>query len=227
MVHAEDGAVRFKGNAGGEFMKRAWLWLLFLPGLGAAGDHIDAFGLRWRVPTAADWKVENTADGPVLQLLVPRPSLAPRRPSQFALAETPDFIKVTLEAEVKKEPAALRNRHTSVMIAYAWRDPDHFNYAHISVDSSEEQPVHNGIFHVFGSDRVRISPRQGPGTLLEEKWYPVRLVYDGRSGECTVWVDGKTSPSLHAVDKTLGAGKVGLGSFFDMGSFRNVKIRGE
>src|SRR5690349_10426797 len=162
-------------------MSSRWFLLLFLPGLCAAGDRIEAFGLRWRVPMAADWKVENTAEGPVLQLLMARPSVAPRRPSQFAVAETPDFIKVTLEAEVKKEPAALRNRHTSLMIAFAWRDQDHFNYAHISVDSSEEQPVHNGIFHVSGGDRERISPRQGPGTLLEEKWYPVRLVYDGRS----------------------------------------------
>ena len=200
---------------------------LVAAGVCTAADTIEAFGLRWQVPIAADWKVENIDGAPVLQLLVSRPSTQPRRPTQFALAETPDFIKVTVEAEMKKEPATLRNRHTSLMIAYAWRDPDHFNYAHLSVDSSEKQAVHNGIFRVDGGDRVRISPREGPGTLLEEKWYKVRLVYDGRSGEVTVWVDGKTSPSLHAVDTTFKAGRVGIGSFFDLGSFRNVKIVGE
>jgi hypothetical protein len=192
-----------------------------------AGDAIEAFGLKWQVPVATDWKLEDAHGLPVLQLLVPRPSEHPRRPTQFALARTPDFLKVTVEAEMKKEPAELRNRHTSLMIAYAWRDPDHFNYAHISVDSSEGQPHHNGIFHVDGGDRVRISPQAGPGTLLEEKWYPVRLVYDGRNGEVTVWVDGKTSPSLHAVEPKFKAGRVGIGSFFDLGSFRNVKISGE
>ena len=196
-------------------------------GVCSAADSIEAFGLRWQVPIAADWKLEKLEGAPVLELLVPRPSTQPRRPTQFAVAETPDFIKVTVEAEVKKEPAALRNRHTSLMIAYAWRDADHFNYAHLSVDSSETQAVHNGIFHVDGGDRVRISPREGPGSLLEDKWYPVRLVYDGRRGEVTVWVDGKTSSSLHAVDPTFKAGRVGIGSFFDMGSFRNVKIHGE
>src|SRR5690348_5033358 len=196
-------------------------------GVCQAADTIEAFGLRWQVPVAADWKLEKLAGVPVLQLLVPKPSTEPRRPTQFAVAETPDFIQVTVEAEVKKEPAALRNRHTSLMIAYAWRDANHFNYAHLSVDSSEKQPVHNGIFHVDGGDRVRISPRQGPGTLLEERWYPVRLVYDGHKGEVTVWVDGKTSSSLHAVDPAYKAGRVGIGSFFDMGSFRNVKISGE
>jgi hypothetical protein len=200
---------------------------LALAGVCPAADIIDVFGLRWQVPIAADWKVENLEGAPVLQLLVPRPSTEPRRPTQFAVAETPDYIKVTLEAEMKKEPAALRNRHTSLMIAYAWRDANHFNYAHISFDSSETQAVHNGIFHVDGGDRVRISPRQGPGTLLEEKWYKVRLVYDGHRGDVTVWVDGQTSPSLHAVEPTFKAGRVGIGSFFDLGSFRNVRITGE
>jgi hypothetical protein len=192
----------------------------------AGSDAIDAFGLHWRVPIAADWKIEDAAGGPVLHLLVPRPSLAPRRPTQFALAETPDFLRVTVEAEMKKEPAAARNRHTSLMIAYAYRDADHFNYAHLSVDSGQEAAQHNGIFHVDGGDRVRISPREGPGAFDQEKWYQVKLVYDGRTGEVQVWVDGKTSPSLHATDTTLRAGKVGIGSFFDLGSFRHVKIQG-
>lgn len=185
-----------------------------------AADTIEAFGLSWQVPTASDWKFANGT----LELLVPKPSLHPRRPSQFAVAQTPDLLHVTLEAEVKKEPAGQRNRHTSLMIAYAWRDPDHFNYAHLSIDSPVTQEVHNGIFHVGGGDRVRISPREGPGTLLEEKWYAVKLVYDGSTGEVTVWVDAKTYPSLHAVEPTLKAGKVGIGSFFDMGEFRNVRI---
>lgn len=189
----------------------------------AAADTIEAFGRRWTVPIAADWRV----DGPVLELLVPRPSTQPRRPTQFAIADTPDYITVTLEAEMKKEPASTRNRHTSLMIAYAYRDADHFNYAHLSVDSPVEQAVHNGIFHVYGGDRVRISPQEGPGTLLEERWYKVRLVYDGRKGDVRVFVDGKTYPSLHAVDLSLKAGKIGIGSFFDMGSFRNVKITGQ
>ena len=55
----------------------------------------------------------------------------------------------------------------------------------------------------------------------------MRLVYDGRTGKVEVFVDGQTSPSLRAYDLSLGAGKVGLGSFFDTGEFRNVKIHGQ
>src|SRR5438128_940265 len=84
-------------------------------------DTIRAFGLDWTVPMASDWKVES--DG-TLQLLVPKPSTQPRRPTQFAVAQTPDYIEVTLEADVKKEPEALRKRHTSLMFAFAYKDPD-------------------------------------------------------------------------------------------------------
>ena len=208
-------------------MRRSILILTLCAASAGAADPINVFGLRWQVPVAADWKVTSPNGVPTLELLVPRPATQPRRPTQFALADTPDYIRVTVEAEVKKEPEAARQRRTSLMIVYAWRDPDHFNYAHLSVDTAKQQPVHNGIFHVYGGDRVRISSQDGPATLASEDWHKVRLVYDGRTGKLEVFVNGLTSPSMQATDTTLSAGKVGLGSFFDLGQFRRVKITGE
>lgn len=203
------------------------LLLLILAALAAEGaDFLEAFGYRWRVPVAGDWRVSGSGPAQVLELLVPRPGLQPRRPTQFALAETPDFLKVTFEAEVKKEPEGERHRRTSLILVYAWRDEAHFNYAHLSVDSAAEVAVHNGIFHVYGGERVRISPAEGPPALTSEDWHRVRLVHDGTTGRVDVWVNGRLLPALQAVDLSLRSGKVGLGSFFDLGSFRNVKIEG-
>src|SRR5438874_11143905 len=114
-------------------MVRSIVVLLVAIACSEAADTIQAFGLCWTVPITADWRV----DGPVLELIVPRPSEHPRRPTQFAIADTPDYITVTIEAEMKREPAAVRNRRNSLMIASAYRDADHFNYAHLSVDSAE------------------------------------------------------------------------------------------
>ncbi|HUQ94394.1 MAG TPA: family 16 glycoside hydrolase [Bryobacteraceae bacterium] len=191
--------------------------------LSAPAEVLEAFGLHWDVPAASDWRFQNN----VLHLLVPRPSTHPRRPSQFALAQTPSYTKVTFEAEMQPEPKAIRNRRNSLILVYAWRDQDHFNYAHLSVDSAREAAVHNGIFHVYGGDRVRISSQDGPGTLTDGRWHQVKLVYDGSTGRVDVWVNGQTSPSLRAVDMSLGAGKIGIGSFFDTGTFRNVRISGK
>jgi hypothetical protein len=187
----------------------------------AAGppQSIEAFGHRWRVPIAADWAVEGSGKDQVLRMLVARPSTAPRRPTQFALADAPPFEEVTIEAEVKRDGGSL-------ILVYAWRDENHFNYAHLSVDAPASQPVHNGIFHVYGGDRVRISNENGPGALPSTDWTPVKLVYSARSGEVRVEVGGKQFPSLRGIDLSLGAGRVGIGSFFETAQFRNVRIRG-
>ena len=199
---------------------KALLVLLFALSAVAA-DTIDVFGHKWAVPAAADWKVEQEGGKQVLRLsgVGPRDP-KPRRPVQFALAETEPFQKATIECDVKRDGGSL-------ILVYAYRDEAHFNYAHLSVDAAKKQPVHNGIFHVYGGDRVRISSDEGPASLpSDQEWFRVRLDYDGTTGAVKVLVNGKENQSLRAVDMSLGAGKVGIGSFFEKGLFRNVKITG-
>lgn len=198
-------------------MRRVMTLLLFAAGL-AGADTVEAFGFRWTVQSAKDWAVE----GDELRLLRPGepPPGQPRRPQKYALAETEPFRTVTLEAEV------LRNGRSLVLI-YAWQDEGHYNYAHISSDPAEKVHVHNGMFHIFGGERVRISLLEGPPSLPSREWTPVRLVFDGDSGRCYVEVNGKRNPSLEAADLSLRFGRVGLGSFDETGSFRKVRIRGK
>ncbi len=189
-----------------------------------AGETMEAFGLRWTVPVAADWRVEQSEAGEVLRLRVARPLTQPRRPVQFALAETAEFRQVEFEVEARKEAFAERQRRTSLMLVYAWQSPDRFNYVHLSVDAALRAPHHNGVFHVFGGERVRISPLEGPPSLREGVWHRIRLTFDGGAGKVRVWVDGETSASLSACDESLRHGRVGLGSFFDYGEFRRFRI---
>ena len=198
-------------------MKAALLTILFATIL-IGGDSLSVFGHRWAVEKPSDWAVE---DG-VLKLLVSSepPAGQPRRPTHFALAETPMFRRVTVEAEIKRNGKSL-------IIVYAWQDANHYNYAHISSDTALQSNMHNGMFHIFGGERVRISSVDGPGSLPTQEWTPVKLGFDGESGRCYVAVNGKRNPSLEAVDLSLRSGRVGLGSFDETGEFRNVKITGE
>jgi hypothetical protein len=196
------------------------IFLLLLAALSAAGS-LQIFGHEWTVPNPADWKVEQEGDTPVLRLLVGREPLpGPRRPFQFALANTPDLADVTLEADV-------RPTKRSLILVFAYRDPAHFDYAHLSSDTATKQPVHNGIFHVFGGERVRISAVNGPAAFDEiNKWYHARLEFHPASGLIQVQVDGKPIPALRAYDLSLGNGKVGIGSFNETADFKNVKLLG-
>ena len=198
------------------------LWALMAPVPAQAADVIKAFGYEWDVPHAADWKVE-TVDGHEVLRQVTNPipkNPSPRRPVHHAIARTKAFKKVTIECEMQRVGK-------SMIVLYAWADEGHYNYVHLSSDSAEKQIVHNGVFHVYGGDRVRISKAIGPGTLPTEEWIKVKIVHDGRTGRVYAEVDGKRNASLDAVDVSVTEGRVGLGSFFETGAFRNVRIMGE
>jgi hypothetical protein len=183
-----------------------------------AGIHV--FGWTWNVPDNNDWQVINDAGDPVLVLQTGRepPSSLPRRPVQFAVAETPPFSGVRIEADV--EPFA-----RSLLIVFAYKDSAHFDYAHLSIDAASKEPHHNGIFHVYGGERVRISPDTGPAAFAAtRRWYHVVLTHSGATGEVSVSVDGRPVPSLHAVDLSLTAGRIGLGSFDETAEFKSVRV---
>jgi hypothetical protein len=193
--------------------------LAMAAGVLSAADTLKIFGREWTVPAAADWKV--AADGGTETLSLTQgkePLPGPRRPFQFALTNVPDYASLTVEEDAK--PLA-----RSVMIVYAYQDEAHFDYAHLSTDTGEKQPVHNGIFHVYGGERVRISNPRGPAAFaVTGHWYHVRLTHDARTGVVQVTVDGQAVPALQATDVSLGTGKVGIGSFDETGEFKNVKI---
>lgn len=186
----------------------------------AAGIHV--FGFTWNVPNAEDWQVTNAAGTPVLVLKTGKepPSSLPRRPMQFAIAQTPPFSGVRIEADA--EPLA-----RSLLIVFAYRDSAHFDYAHLSTDPASKEPHHNGIFHVYGGERVRISPEAGPAAFAAtRRWYHVVLTQTGSTEEVSVSVDGHPVPSLHAVDLSLTSGRIGLGSFDETAEFKNVRVIG-
>lgn len=201
---------------------KLWALLLFTAATVNAADVLQIFAREWSVPVAADWKVEKEDGTPVLHLVQHRgPLPGPRRPIQFALAGLPSYARLTVEVDVK--PLG-----ESLMIVFAYRDPAHFDYAHLSTDTGMKQPVHNGVFHVYGGERVRISGEQGPAAFSESgRWYHARLVHVAKTGTVNVTVDGHALPSLTAVDLSLGPGQVGFGSFDEAGAFRNVRITPE
>jgi hypothetical protein len=50
------------------------------------------------------------------------------------------------------------------------------------------------------------------------------VTHDAKTGSVAASVDGQDVPALVATDVSLGAGKVGIGSFDETGEFKNVKI---
>lgn len=188
--------------------------------LAISAQTLDVFDLKWDVEDRADWKVI-TAPMPTMTLFRPGVPGVPRRPTRYALLQTPMLKRAVIEVEMLREGKSL-------IIVYAWQDKDHYNYAHLSADDANTVHVHNGIFHVYGGERVRISSRIGPPAFADTpRWTPVKLVFDGKTGRVQVFVNGKKNPSLQAIDMSLTYGRIGLGSFNETGSFRRLNIKAQ
>lgn len=193
--------------------------LIAVAALASAADVLDIFHRQWTVPVASDWKTSREGGEDVLHLAAGREPLpGPRRPIQFAITGVPDYQHATIELDV--QPLG-----SSLMIVFAYRDAAHFDYAHLSTDTGMRETMHNGIFHVYGGERVRISSERGPAAFAATgRWYHVKLVHEADTGNIAVTVDGRDLPALRAVDMSLGAGKFGIGSFDETGLFKNLKI---
>jgi hypothetical protein len=181
---------------------------------------------NWAPVTPEKWQF------PGSEVILAEPGVSrpgPRRPFEYAvLSAGPAFRSVEIEAEVRIDtPVEIRNR--DVIIVFGYRSDTEFYYAHLSTDNTIYP--HNGIFVVNNADRLRIDHQWNgllgaPPAIPDAEWHRVRLVHCPESGEIAVYVDGSENPLITATDTTLGSGRVGFGSFDNIGRLRNLTVTG-
>jgi hypothetical protein len=155
----------------------------------------------------------------------------PRRPFEYAvLQKGPVLGSTDVKGEVRLDtPVEVSNR--DVIIVFGYRDDTHFYYAHLSSDNKIYP--HNGIYVVNGADRLRIDGQwnanrsQGaPPAITDAGWHDVRVKHCAGTGEIGVYVDGARHPMMTAVDTTFDSGRVGFGSFDNIGRLRDLTVTG-
>ena len=177
---------------------------------------------EWSFGDKSAWEWTGEGDETVLSLKK-QSDFKPKVRSPFNLAwfEGGEWGSFTLTAEVRLD--LFNGGNNDVCIAFGKEGETKFYYAHLGEKADK---VHLQLHIVDDADRKQIT-KTGAKTLPweEGKWHKVKLVRDLDAGTITVWFDGQEA--LSAEDKTLGKGKIGLGSFDDLGSFRNVEIVAE
>ncbi|MGI6877209.1 PQQ-dependent sugar dehydrogenase [Microbacterium sp. gxy059] len=179
----------------------------------------------WEPKTPEKWEL------PGDEIILAEPGDDPddgiRRPFEYALlnAEEP-FGSVQIDAEVRlDEPTAVNNR--DVIMVFGYQSDTEYYYAHLSQDNTIY--AHNGIFKVDGADRERIDDQWderigAPPAVTDEEFHQVRVVHCADTGEMAVWVDGLDRPLMTATDTTFGSGRIGFGSFDNVGRMRNLAV---
>jgi glucose/arabinose dehydrogenase len=188
---------------------------------------VDTAGAEnWAPITPSKWRFEGR------EVILAEPGVqrpGPRRPFEYAvLTKGPAFANVQIDAEVRIDtPVEITNR--DVIIVFGHRSDTQFYYAHLSSDNTIFP--HNGIFVVNDADRDRIED-QWTGHLgalpaiSDTEWHRVRVVHCADRGEIAVYMDGSRFPLMTAADDTLGSGRIGFGSFDNIGRLRGMRAVG-
>ncbi len=185
-----------------------------------ADDFESGLG-QWEMTDAKAWEiVEEPGGNRVLGLVRPSEYSPPVR-SPLNLALVKDRTFASFELTVKMKQTGREYGHRDLCLFFGHVDSSHFYYVHLASVADEHA---NSIFLVNGSPRATIAETRTDGTKWDDAYHAVKVVRDADSGRIEVYFDDMTKPVMTATDKTFGAGRVGVGSFDDVGQFDEFRV---
>lgn len=189
----------------------------------AIASDLFADPARWSFADPNSWVWSGEGPARTLQLVAqgtrPPKFRSPLNLAWFGGREWKDF---TLTAEVRLTKFDAGNN--DLCIAFGRAEENRFYYAHLGEKADDP---HHQIHLVDRADRKPVTGFRTAGTPWKEgRWHRVKVVRNTATGDIGVWFDDMEKPVLTAKDTTLGWGGIGLGSFDDLGEFRNVMVKG-
>jgi len=177
---------------------------------------------QWQLEDSAAWEWQGQGEATTLVLKKPsqyKPKV--RRPFNLAWFNGAEWGSFTLTCEARLD--VFNKGNNDVCIAFAGRGESEFYYSHLGETADG---VHLQLHVVNNADRKAITTTRAKTLPWKpEHWHPIKLVRDASSGSIKVWFEDQLV--LEATDKTFGKGRIGLGSFDDLGAFRNVAMTAE
>ncbi len=177
---------------------------------------------RWEFSDPKAWKILETPKGNVLSLFEKTTPKAPHR-SPFGIALLKDVIVGDFVLEADVQSSVKDYPQQDLCLIFGYQDNDHFYYSHLAKKTDKGN---NQIFIVNGADRAMISLRTTGGTDLTDDWTHVKVVRKTADGTIEVYWDDMKTPAQTAQSKVFAWGRVGIGSYDDLGNFDNVVLRG-
>lgn len=174
---------------------------------------------KWQFEDPAAWEWQGSGGATALVLKKPsqfKPKV--RRPFNLAWFRGVELESFTLNCKARLD--VFEQGNNDVCIAFAGRGESEFYYAHLGETADG---VHLHLHMVNNADRKAITTHRAKTVpWKQEQWHRIKLVRDASSGSIKLWFEDELV--LEASDTTFAKGRIGLGSFDDLGSFRNVVI---
>ncbi len=177
---------------------------------------------RWEPTDAEAWKVATSSDGHVYSLFKQSKYKPPHR-SPFNISLLEDVTVGDFVLDVRVLSTKPDYNHRDMCLIFGYQNSAHFYYVHLGKKTDDHA---NQIFIVNDAPRVKISTKTTDGTNWDDQWHDVRIVRRVEDGTIEIYYDDFETPVMTAVDKTFTWGRIGLGSFDDIGDFDDVKLYG-
>lgn len=174
----------------------------------------------WEMTDAKAWQVSDEEGNKVLALTAPSEYKPPHRsPLNIALVKDLQFESFEMTVRVKQTGREYGHRDMCLFLGY--QDPANFYYVHLASKADENA---NSIFIVNDAPRVSIAETRTNGTTWDDQYHTVKIRRDAESGTIEVFFDDMDKPVMTATDKNFTKGRIGVGSFDDVGHFDDIRV---
>lgn len=176
---------------------------------------------RWEMTDAKAWQATEDPAGNKVLALTGASEYAPphRSPLNIALAKDTNFGSFDMTVRLKQ--TGREYGHRDLCLFFNYQDPAHFYYLHLATKADDHA---NSIFIVNDAPRLSIAETRTNGTAWDDQFHTVRVRRDINSGKIEVFFDDMEKPIMTATDKNFIKGRVGVGSFDDVGEFDDIRV---
>jgi hypothetical protein len=175
---------------------------------------------RWEPTDPNAWKIVKSDGGHAYSQFKESKFKPPyRSPFNFSLIK--DVTVGSFVFDVRALSTKPDYNHRDMCVIFGYENPSHFYYVHLGKKSDDHA---NQIFIVNDAPRVKISTLTSPGTDWDDAWHQVRIVRQVDDGSIAIYFDDMQMPVMRATDKTFTSGRVGVGTFDDIGQWDDVKL---
>lgn len=176
---------------------------------------------RYQPTDTTAWKLEKQADNHVIALIKKNSDYKPPVRSPLNRNLIRDLNVGTFVMDIRFQSTIPDYPHRSLCLFFGYQDDSHLYYVHFGKRTDDHA---NQVFIVNDQPRTKISTMTTPGTPWDDEWHRARIIRNVETGDIQVFFDDLTTPVMTATDTTFKEGRVGFGSFDDIGNFDDIRV---
>lgn len=209
-----------------------WLCIFYCSSLGNCAaeelpllltEDFEAGASRWEPTDPTKWTIEKESGNHVYCIHGSSNYRPPFR-SPFNISLLKDIIVSDFVLTARVKTLQTSRGHRDMCLIFGYQDPANFYYVHFG---EKTDPHSNQIMIVQKTPRHMITEKTNAGTPWKNAtWHQVKLIRKVEDGLIEVYFDDMEVPQMVAHDKAFRWGRIGLGTFDDLGAWDDVKLSG-